>query len=426
MMLSGLSSDALDKVAQHLSPKDVGKLMQTCQALAIEATPRHPSWALLRADLKDQLLRKKHEPVKTRWFSACVSAAERGDVQSVRWVGAQGHAHNAAGHVHHLEWLNPFEYYRRRPYLAWLKTFSAAAKCGHLEVLRWLRPQTPPCTLDGSECDGAARNGQLEIVQWLRALIPPCPWGKNMCSGFASNGHLEGLQWLRAQTPPCPWNECVCSAAAEKGHLDVLRWARVHGCPWDSYVCYWSAQNGHTHVMRWARAQNPPCPWCEYAAYFVASNGNLDQLQWMRASTPPCPWEYDDICCSAVRIGHLEMLQWLCTQAPPGPWGMTFYPNQFGGPARTFCTIAANGGHLEVLRWLRLQSSVWDAQTCLEAAQEGQFEVLEWLRRQTPPCPWDPHTILSMLRFNDRLSDQKIMAWVSEEITAAPMANLVL
>jgi len=31
-----------------------------------------------------------------------------------------------------------------------------------------------------------------------------------------------------------------------------------------------------------------------------------------------------------------------------------------------------------------------------------------------------------MLRFNDGLSDQKIMAWVSEEITAAAMANLVL
>jgi len=196
MMLSGLSSDALDKVAQHLSPKDVGNLMQTCQALAIEASPRHPSWALLRADLKERgRWVWKHEGLsKTGWFLACVSAAERGDVQSVRWVGAQGHTSQAAGHVHHLAWLNPFEYNRRRPYRAWLKMFSAAAKFGHLEVLRWLRPQTPPCTLDGSECYQAALNGQLEIVQWLRALNPPFPWGEDMCTGFASNGHLEGLQ----------------------------------------------------------------------------------------------------------------------------------------------------------------------------------------------------------------------------------------
>ena len=48
----------------------------------------------------------------------------------------------------------------------------------------------------------------------------------------AKGGHLEVLKWARANG--CPWgNEKTCTFAAKGGHLAVLKWARENGCPWD-------------------------------------------------------------------------------------------------------------------------------------------------------------------------------------------------
>ena len=43
-----------------------------------------------------------------------------------------------------------------------------------------------------------------------------------LCGG---GGHLEVLKWLRAQNPPCPWSrhECI-EQALECGHEHVADW----------------------------------------------------------------------------------------------------------------------------------------------------------------------------------------------------------
>ena len=48
----------------------------------------------------------------------------------------------------------------------------------------------------------AAWHGCLEGMQVLRELDPPCPWNEDTCQYAAHSGHLEVLQWLRFQTPP--------------------------------------------------------------------------------------------------------------------------------------------------------------------------------------------------------------------------------
>ena len=51
-------------------------------------------------------------------------------------------------------------------------------------------------------------------------------------------GHLEILKWLRAQDPPCPWDNTTCYFAAKRGHLEILKWIHVNGCPCsDSSLC---------------------------------------------------------------------------------------------------------------------------------------------------------------------------------------------
>jgi len=72
----------------------------------------------------------------------------------------------------------------------------------------------------------ARGEGRLEVLRWARAR--DCPWDERTCAWAAKGGHLDVLKWLR---PFCPWDARTCSYAAERGHLEVLRWARDHGCP---------------------------------------------------------------------------------------------------------------------------------------------------------------------------------------------------
>jgi len=48
----------------------------------------------------------------------------------------------------------------------------------------------------------------------------------------AKSSHLDVLKWLRSQDPPCPWDHMASHAASGKGHLDVLKWLVDNGCPY--------------------------------------------------------------------------------------------------------------------------------------------------------------------------------------------------
>ncbi|KAJ1443327.1 hypothetical protein B484DRAFT_321707 [Ochromonadaceae sp. CCMP2298] len=178
-----------------------------------------------------------------------------------------------------------------------------AARGGHLNVLRWLRAQHPPCPWNIMTCYRAAQNGHLDN--------PPCPWNEDSCASAERDGHLDVLQWLRAQDPPCPWHERSCTYAAGHGHLHVLQWLRAQDPPrpWEG-SCAYAAGSGQLHVLQWLRAQDPPCPWAVWTCAAAAQNGHLHVLQWMRAQDPPCPWD-ETIHVIAAQNGHLHVVQWL-------------------------------------------------------------------------------------------------------------------
>ena len=75
------------------------------------------------------------------------------------------------------------------------------------------RNQEDPFPLDESTCAAAARGGHLEVLKWLRSQDDPCPWDEETCYCAALGGHLEVLHWLRSQEDPCPWDESICGTA---------------------------------------------------------------------------------------------------------------------------------------------------------------------------------------------------------------------
>ena len=69
----------------------------------------------------------------------------------------------------------------------------------------------------------------------IHASVDIYSWDQHACSAAAKNGHLEVLKYLRENR--CPWNSFVCSHAAERGHLEVVKWAHENGCPWNRRFC---------------------------------------------------------------------------------------------------------------------------------------------------------------------------------------------
>jgi len=170
------------------------------------------------------------------------------------------------------------------------ETSRQAVRSNHLEVFQWGLLHIPSLNW-GSRCDDAAQCGHLDLLRLLRAQSPPAPWGWATWFYAASGGYLELLKWARAQSPPAPWDVYTCTAAAEGGHLELLRWARdqTPPAPWDEFTCTAAAGGGHLELLQWARAQTPPVPWDATTCARAAARGHLAVVQWARAQIPPAP-----------------------------------------------------------------------------------------------------------------------------------------
>jgi len=130
---------------------------------------------------------------------------------------------------------------------------ALSARSGNLELVRWLRGEG--CDWSADTCMCAAEAGRTGVLQWLRAN--GCPWDAETCKFAAFNGHLETLRWARENG--CHWSPRTCSQASEGGHLEILQWLRAEGCPWNFITCHWAVDRGHVEVLRWARANG--CLW---------------------------------------------------------------------------------------------------------------------------------------------------------------------
>jgi len=74
----------------------------------------------------------------------------------------------------------------------------------------------------------------------------------------AGNGQLEVVKWLRAQTPPCPWDFIAAWQAVRFGRFEVLQWLREQNAPWDMTggVCL-AVKGGHLEIAEWLRRLDP-------------------------------------------------------------------------------------------------------------------------------------------------------------------------
>ncbi|RLN51051.1 hypothetical protein BBJ28_00013521 [Nothophytophthora sp. Chile5] len=138
---------------------------------------------------------------------------------------------------------NPFRY----------NVVQAAARAGHVHILRWLSENDEGRGEWQLASQSAALYGRLETIQWLHENRKDC-WSTAVMNLAALKGHLDIVQWLHANREEGCTVEAMDEAASH-GHLDVVRWLhenRQEGCTTKAMDC--ATERGHLEVVKWLQA----------------------------------------------------------------------------------------------------------------------------------------------------------------------------
>ena len=70
-------------------------------------------------------------------------------------------------------------------------------------------------------CTYAAKHGFLTLLCWSRTF---CPWSRRTTAAAARSGHLEVLRWLLTSSPSCPFGKTTWTEAAKHDRVGVIEW----------------------------------------------------------------------------------------------------------------------------------------------------------------------------------------------------------
>jgi hypothetical protein len=116
--------------------------------------------------------------------------------------------------------------YWRSQQCAWdMRTSSAAARCGHVDLLRWF--VNNGCPYRTSElCTSAAKGGSVEVLAYLQQqdMLTTTANLSRLLDVAACFNHLSAVKWIRAQGAQWPTRYSLGPWSG-----DVLAWASAEG-----------------------------------------------------------------------------------------------------------------------------------------------------------------------------------------------------
>jgi len=171
---------------------------------------------------------------------------------------------------------------------------------------KWIR--VTPCPFEEETCSAAARGGHLEVLKWLHEQN--CPWDEWTSAGAALFGHFNVLKWLHENQ--CPFTVSSCNLAARSGHLEILKWLYKLQCPINADTCDEASRAGHLHILKWLHRNK--CPWDRRNTKNSATYGDLEMLKWLRSKK--CPWDFT-VFVEAAHNGHRKLLDWAIDNGCP-------------------------------------------------------------------------------------------------------------
>ncbi|RLO01951.1 hypothetical protein DYB28_015636 [Aphanomyces astaci] len=130
-----------------------------------------------------------------------------------------------------------------------------AAKCGHLEVERFLHTQYPFTHSLGHALTSAASNNRLDVATYIIHALGSATedFSTDPMDAAARKGHLDMIQLLHQHHFGCTTQ--AMDGAALYGHVEVVQWLHTHrteGCT--TLAMDRAARYGHLEFVKWLYA----------------------------------------------------------------------------------------------------------------------------------------------------------------------------
>ena len=346
------------------------------------------------------------------WQRVLISAAIEGKLSCLQFLHENGqpfstsvpHAAAENGRLDCLEYVfNTLEAEDR--VMRTDEFFEAAAKGGHIHILRYLQEKFGVPEDDDPQqaiwCH-AARAGHCDVMRFL---------GENnfdfeatdVFAAAVEGGHIPALQYLinKLGVPDEDDALSMWNQAAEANHLDVMKFLHEHvlprsfeendpdfdpydsllyvalgadcipcidylrelGHPWDEVYTEYAADNGFVELFHYLLDQGCPCN-SEKCSSLFAQAGSLDGLKFIFERG--LPWGADS-CEAAVENDHVDCLVFLVQNGCPGNYDQ-------------ICVSAA--ANLSCLTYAHQQGGKLSTEAAVKAAQAGALDSLQYLHAQ--------------------------------------------
>ncbi len=160
-------------------------------------------------ELKKQI---KHKNINDIDITIIPYAAEHGYQNIIKWVINTYNIPNFINRTRGIQYAS----------------CSAAAKGGHLKILKFLRKNGFKWNADTTNM--AAQNGNLELFQWV--VMNNCSLGNMITINACNNGHIDILKWfynfiINSQINVNDfYNDNIIDIANEKDYVDILEWLK--------------------------------------------------------------------------------------------------------------------------------------------------------------------------------------------------------
>ena len=165
------------------------------------------------------------------------------------------------------------------------------ARTNKLELLKWIREEKK-CEWNDWTINAAAYQGNLEMVKYC--VANECPIDKNACAWAARCGHLEVLKYLHEEVK-APWESCTSCWAAGGGNLHILEYLVERKYDqYEIYACFLAAKYGQLDCLKYLH-ETAKAPWDYRAVREAHFNEHPECLQYLLDNDCPLPrgWSYE-------------------------------------------------------------------------------------------------------------------------------------
>lgn len=186
---------------------------------------------------------------------------------------------------------------------------------GDLPLVKWaVQQKNLGLCKDETLCSAAASCGSLEMLRWLREEAK-LPWDYNVARLASHEGHLSILKYYHANDKLSDRDrKHLTSYVAASGNLEMLQWMHTNGYPIIPYTFQRAASSKHKNsllILQWLHANCPLVVLDEMDQ--AASSGDLERVKWLASIGVPV---LDSTLTQAVPTGSLELCKWIAETRP--------------------------------------------------------------------------------------------------------------